>query len=88
VQRIVVQFKGGVHVGAAHVRYFVGTVQTTKSAMRILMTLCEPTEQMKQAAMEAECYESKTWRRKYPKIQIITVAELLKRTKPILLHTH
>jgi hypothetical protein len=41
--------------------------------MGILITLYEPTEPMKQAAMEAEYYESPT---------------LLKGSKPILPHTH
>lgn len=87
LQRIVVQVKGGVHISAQHVRDLVGTVQATKSAMGILITLYEPTEQMKQASMEAEYYESKTWGQKYPKIQIITISELLKGVKPILPHT-
>jgi site-specific DNA-methyltransferase (adenine-specific) len=88
LQRIVVQVKGGTHIGAQIVRDLLGTVQATKSAMGILITLYEPTEQMKQAAMEAEYYESKTWGHKYPKIQIITIPELLKGSKPILPHTH
>jgi len=88
LQRIVVQVKGGVHIGAQIVRDLLGTVQSTKSAMGILITLYEPTEQMKQAAMEAEYYESKTWGHKYPKIQISTIPELLRGSKPILPHTH
>jgi hypothetical protein len=56
--------------------------------MGILITLYEPTEPMKQATMEAEYYESKTWGHKYPKIQILDIPELLKGTKPILPHTH
>jgi site-specific DNA-methyltransferase (adenine-specific) len=88
LQRIVVQVKGGTHIGAQIVRDLIGTVQSTKSAMGILITLYEPTEQMKQAAMEAEYYESKTWGHKYPKIQILTIPELLKGSKPILPHTH
>jgi site-specific DNA-methyltransferase (adenine-specific) len=88
LKRIVVQVKGGTHIGASIVRDLIGTVQATKSAMGILMTLYEPTEQMKQAAMEAEYYESPTWGHKYPKIQIITIPELLKGIKPVLPHTH
>jgi DNA modification methylase len=87
LQRIAVQVKGGTHIGAQIVRDLIGTVQSTKSAMGILITLYEPTEQMKQAAMEAEYYESKTWGHKYPKIQILTIPELLKSSKPILPHT-
>jgi site-specific DNA-methyltransferase (adenine-specific) len=88
VKRIVVQVKGGAHIGAQVVRDLLGTVQSTKSAMGILITLYEPTEQMKQAAMEAEYYESLTWGHKYPKIQILTIPELLMGSKPILPHTH
>jgi site-specific DNA-methyltransferase (adenine-specific) len=87
LKRIVVQVKGGTHIGAQIVRDLHGTVQATKSAMGILITLYEPTEQMKQAAMEAEYYESPTWGHKYPKIQILTIPELLKGSKPILPHT-
>jgi len=87
LKRIVVQVKGG-HVGAQTVRDLLGTVESRKSAMGILITLNEPTEQMKQAAMEAEYYQSPTWGQKYPKIQILTISELLKGSKPILPHTH
>jgi len=88
LKRIVVQVKGGAHIGAQIVRDLLGTVQAAKSAMGILITLYEPTEQMKQAVMEAEYYESPTWGHKYPKIQILTIPELLKGSKPVLPHTH
>lgn len=88
LKRIVVQVKGGTHIGAQIIRDLIGTVQATKSAMGILITLHEPTEQMKQATLEAEYYESPTWGHKYPKIQILTIPELLKGSKPILPHTH
>jgi len=88
LRRIVVQVKGGTHIGAQIVRDLIGTVQATKSAMGMLITLYEPTEHMKQAAMEAEYYESPTWGHKYPKIQIITIPELLKGIRPVLPHTH
>lgn len=87
LKRIVIQVKGGKHVGPHYVRDLIGTVESSKSAMGILITLTEPTKPMKQAAMEAEYYESPTWGHKYPKIQIITVGELLSGKKPILPHT-
>jgi site-specific DNA-methyltransferase (adenine-specific) len=86
LKRIVVQVKGG-HVGAQTVRDLLGTVEASKSAMGILITLNEPTEQMKEVAMEAEYYESPIWGHKYPKVQILTIPELLKGSKPILPHT-
>jgi hypothetical protein len=42
---------------------------------------------MKQAAMEAEYYESPIWGHKYPKIQILTISDLLSGKKPIIPHT-
>lgn len=82
LQRIVVQVKGGHNVGAGEVRDLIGTVQNTQSAMGILITLDEPTQPMKIAAMEAGYYESPTWGHNYPKIQISTIAELLQKKKP------
>jgi hypothetical protein len=59
-------------------------VQNTQSAMGVLITLDEPTQPMKIAAMEAGYYESPTWGHKYPKIQIAPIAELLQKKKPII----
>jgi site-specific DNA-methyltransferase (adenine-specific) len=58
-------------VDAGDVRDLVGTVGNAKAAMGILIMLEEPTEPMKREARDAEYYESPTWGRKYPKIQII-----------------
>jgi len=87
LKKIVVQVKGGVHVGAKDIRDLIGTVENTKSAMGIFLTLQEPTAPMKKAAMEAEYYSSPTWGHKYPKIQILTIKELLEGKKPILPHS-
>jgi site-specific DNA-methyltransferase (adenine-specific) len=70
------------------VRDLLGTVQSAKSKMGILITLIEPTKQMKESAMGAEYYESPTWGRKYPRIEIVTIEELLTGVKPILPHTY
>ncbi len=77
LKRIVVQVKGGANVGAKDVRDLNGTVQAQKAEMGILITLTEPTNPMKEAALEAEYYISPTWGTKYPKIQIITIEQLL-----------
>jgi hypothetical protein len=37
----------------------------------------DPTSDMRTEAVTAGFYESETWGRKYPKIQLLTVAELL-----------
>lgn len=87
LKKIVVQVKGGANIGAQNVRDLIGTVESTKSAMGILITLVEPTKPMKIAAMEGGYYESPTWGQQYPKIQIITIPELLAGRKPEIPHT-
>jgi len=87
LEKIVVQVKGGAHVGARDVRDLIGTVETTKSVMGILITLNKPTRQMKNEAMDAEYYESPTWGHKYSKIQIIIIEELLSGESPTIPHT-
>lgn len=82
LKKIVIQVKGGHNVGAGEVRDLIGTVQNTKSAMGIMILLNEPTKPMKIAAMEAGYYESPTWGNQYPKIQILTMTELLEGKKP------
>jgi len=86
LKRIVVQVKGGHNVGASEIRDLVGTVQNTKSAMGILITLEQPTQPMKIAAMEAGYYESPIWGNEYPKIQISAIADLLEGKKPKIPH--
>jgi len=82
LKRIVVQVKGGANIGAKDVRDLHGAVQAKKAEMGILITLTEPTKPMKEAALEAEYYLSPTWGTKYPKIQIITIEQLLNGEKP------
>jgi site-specific DNA-methyltransferase (adenine-specific) len=88
LKRIVIQVKGGENIGAQQVRDLIGTVESRKAAMGILITLVEPTKPMKIAAMEAEYYASPTWGHQYPKIQIITISELFDGKKPNIPHTH
>lgn len=63
-------------------RDLIGTIDNWMAAMGILITLDEPTEPMKTEARDAEYYESPTWGRKYPKIQIVTAKELLEKKWP------
>jgi site-specific DNA-methyltransferase (adenine-specific) len=81
-KRIVVQVKGGANIGAQNVRDLIGTVESTKSAMGVLITLVEPTRPMQLAATEAGFYDSPIWCEHYPKIQIVTISDLLAKKKP------
>jgi len=65
------------HVTANHVRDLRGVVDREKAAIGVLISMEDPTKPMQTEAVTAEFFESKTWGKKYPKIQLLTIAELL-----------
>ena len=75
-KRIIIQVKGG-HVTSAQVRELIGTVGNEKAEMGIFIALDPPSAPMLSAAASAGFYESKGWGRKYPRVQIITIEQLL-----------
>ena len=75
VKRVIVQVKSG-HVG-------VNAVQELKAvaandAIGVFITLQPPTSPMKVAAVDAGFYHSPIWNKDYPKIQILTIEDLIK----------
>ncbi|MHB8747946.1 MAG: restriction endonuclease, partial [Aggregatilineales bacterium] len=75
-KRVIVQVKSG-HVKSGDIRDLVGTVQREQAAMAVFITLEPPTTDMKQEAITAGFYSSPLWRQNYPKIQILTLVDLL-----------
>ena len=75
VKRVIVQVKSG-HVGVNAVRELKAVAAS--EAIGVFITLEPPTEPMKVEAIDAGLYHSPIWNKGYPKIQIITVEELLK----------
>ena len=74
--RVIVSVKsGGVNVG--QVRDLKGVVDREKAAMGLFITLEPSTEPMRVEAVSAGFYHSALWDKDYPKIQILTVEELL-----------
>jgi site-specific DNA-methyltransferase (adenine-specific) len=61
---------------ATYVRDLRGVVEREKAAMGVLLTMEEPTKPMRTEAASAGFYES-PWQTKHPRIQILTVGELL-----------
>lgn len=53
-----------------------------KAAIGLFVTLEEPSKDMKLEADTAGLWRSEVWKRDYPKIQILTIADLLARKKP------
>jgi len=75
-ETVIISVKAG-GLTANHVRDLRGVVEREKAAIGVLISMEEPTKPMKTEAVTAGFFESKTWDRKHPKIQLLTVAELL-----------
>jgi len=75
-ESVILSVKAG-HTGPAHVRDLKGVLDREKAAIGVLITMQEPTQPMRTEAVTAGFHESATWGKKYPKLQLLTVAELL-----------
>jgi hypothetical protein len=73
-KRAVVQVKSG-HVGVNAIRELKAVA--AKDALGIFITLEPPTGPMQTEAVSAGFYHSPGWNKDYPKIQILTIEELL-----------
>ena len=75
-KQVIVQVKSGyIHVN--HVRDLKGVLDREKAAIGVLITLREPTKPMLTEAAATGFYESKDFPGRYPRLQILTIAELL-----------
>lgn len=75
-KRVLVQVKSG-KVRSGDVRDLVGTVEANHAALGVFITLEPPTRDMETTAATAGIYHSPGWDRDYPRLQILTIAELL-----------
>jgi len=74
LESVLVSVKSG-HVDPQQVRDLKGTIQREKAAMGVFVTLEEPTREMRLEATTGGVY--RVWERDYPRIQILTIRELL-----------
>jgi len=81
VYRGIVQVKSG-HVDVKHIRDLIGTVEREKADYGIYITLEEPTKPMIKEAVEAGHFKGASGQ-DIPKIQILTVEQLLNGIWPI-----
>lgn len=79
LKRIVVQVKSG-RVGVKDIRE-LRTV-AVNDPIGILLSLETPTQPMRSEAAEAGFYESPLWQRAFPRIQILTIEEILSGKRP------
>lgn len=75
-QKAIVQVKSG-HVSSPLVRDLKGVLQRDDAAMGLFITLDEPTKDMTSEAASAGFFQSDLMQRKYAKIQIRTIEDLL-----------
>ena len=82
-EKAVVSVKGGEHVDVKMIRDLIATVDREKAKVGVFVTLTEPTRSMKTEAAAAGFYDSPNHGR-FPKIQILTIADLFAQQKPLL----
>ncbi|HEV2035303.1 MAG TPA: DNA methyltransferase [Candidatus Dormibacteraeota bacterium] len=76
LQTVLVSVKSG-HVNSAMVRDLKGTIEREKAVIGLFLTLEEPTKEMQLEADTAGLFHSEVWKRDYPKVQILSIRELL-----------
>ncbi len=75
-KQVILSVKAG-HISVAHLRDLRGVVDREQAAIGVLLTMQEPTQPMRTEASGAGFYHSPIWDRNYPRLQVLTVAELL-----------
>ena len=75
-KRALVQVKSG-KVKSGDIRDLRGTIEREGAAMGVFITLENPTRDMVTEAAEAGFYHSPGWNKNYPKLQIMTICDLL-----------
>jgi site-specific DNA-methyltransferase (adenine-specific) len=81
IGKILVQVKSG-HVGVKEIREHRDAINRHGASMGIFITLEEPTSEMIKEVKITGQYKSPVWNTEYPKIQILTVEQILKGEKP------
>lgn len=79
--KILVQVKGG-NVQRSDIATLKGDIEREKADGGLFITLEEPTRPMKEEAVRAGSFKNNFSKAEFPKIQIITVKELLNGAKP------
>jgi site-specific DNA-methyltransferase (adenine-specific) len=80
-KRAAVQVKSG-HVKSGDIRDLRGVLERDEAALALFITLENPTKEMLAEAAQAGVYHSPGWNRDYPRLQILTVADLLNGAEP------
>ena len=76
MKSVLVQVKSG-HVKHGDIRDFRGVLDREKAEMGVFITLEPPTKPMVKEAVDTGHYHSDGWNKDYPRVQILTIEELL-----------
>lgn len=79
--RVLVSVKGGA-TNPGHVRDLLGTVQSQRAAMGVFVCMSEPTKGMIDAANHSGTYNHPANGQPFPKVQLLSVPELLAGKRP------
>lgn len=80
--RLLVSVKGGKTVTPQYVRELIGTVETQKAQMGVLVTMAEPSPGVLDAVNHGGTYTWPANNMVFPRIQVITIRELLSGARP------
>jgi hypothetical protein len=75
-KQVIFSVKAGENVSVAHVRDLRGVLDREKAQIGVLISMHEPTDPMRREAASADFYNS-PWGTKHPRIQLLTIKELL-----------
>lgn len=75
-KQVILSVKGG-HTDVTHIRDLRGVLDREHAELGVLLTMQPPTQPMKTEAASAGFYHSRAWQKDYPKIQMLTIEELL-----------
>lgn len=75
-KQVLVQVKSG-HVKSGDIRDLKGTVEREKAALGVFVTLEAASKDMQTEAVQAGFYKSPGWDKDYPRLQIMTIEDLL-----------
>ncbi|MCD6327691.1 restriction endonuclease [bacterium] len=75
-KQIIISVKSG-HVSVAHIRDLRGVIEREQAAIGVLITMLPPTKPMRAEAAAAGTYLSPGWNRQYPRVQILTIQDIM-----------
>lgn len=75
-KQVIFSVKAG-HTSVPHVRDLRGVLEREDAQIGVLITLQEATQPMRSEIASAGFYDSPGWGRRYPRLQLLTIAQLL-----------